>query len=107
MEVRPPSTSLSPAAAPAAQPVTSALTPLTVVASCFGPDDEVACGSQRSHRPVVAVSVPAGFTAQPAAASKSSKYTTCSGGGGGAGKSSTSMVVAGFVDRSTCAVTGV
>src|SRR5262245_18294572 len=105
--VRPPSTSLAPDDVPAAQPVTSAVTPHTVVPSCFGPLDDVACGVQRSHRPDVAVSVRAGFTVQPVAASKSSKNTTCSGGGGGAGKSSTSIAVAGFAERSTWAVTGV
>src|SRR4051812_49348822 len=56
IEVVPPSTSLSPAAAPAAAPVTRSLVPLTVVPSCLGPLLSVACGSPRFQRPVVALS---------------------------------------------------
>ena len=62
MVVVPPSMSKSPAAAPARRPVTRSLTPLTVVPSCLAPPEVVAAGSPRSHRPVVAVSVPSGLT---------------------------------------------
>jgi hypothetical protein len=47
--------------------------PLTVVPSCFGPDESVAAGSARSQAPVVAVSVPFGFAVQPVAVSKVSE----------------------------------
>src|SRR3954462_1712820 len=82
MEVVPPSTSASPAAAPASRPVTRSLVPETVVASCLAPPEFVACGTPRSHWPVVAVSVPAGLVVQPLLVSKSSKKTVTGGGGG-------------------------
>jgi hypothetical protein len=72
----PPSMSKSPAEVPAAAPVTRSKTPLRAVPSCLVPLLVVGCGSPRSHRPVVAVSVPDGLTVQPRACSKSSKKTT-------------------------------
>ncbi len=68
--VMPPSMSKSPAAAPAAAPVTRSLVPLTVVPSCLAPLEVVAAGSPRTHWPVVAVSVPDGLIVQPVAVSK-------------------------------------
>src|SRR6185295_5858125 len=82
IEVTPPSTSLTPAEAPARRPVTKSLTPETVVPSCFVPPDVVVSGSPRSHWPVVALSVPLGLVVQPVEVSKLSKKTVTGGGGG-------------------------
>src|SRR3954471_5079009 len=82
IEVVPPSTSLLPAAAPAAAPVTRSLTPLGVVPFwVVMPPEVVAAGSPRSQRPVVAVSVPLGFRVQPRLVSKLSKNTVTAPGG--------------------------
>src|SRR5262245_7350057 len=75
MVVTPPSTSFTPAEAPASGPVTSALTPLGVVPCCLVPLEVVVSGLPRAHCPVVAVSVPSGFVVQPVFVSKSSLNT--------------------------------
>src|SRR5262245_29784453 len=73
IEVVPPSTSKSPAPAPAAPPVTRSNDPLTVVPSCLGPLELVSAGLARSHCPVVAVSVADGLVAHPVAVSNVSE----------------------------------
>ena len=66
---------------PASAPVTRSLLPETVVPSCLMPLELVSSGLARSHWPVVAVSVPLGFTVQPWLVSKSSKKMVPPGGG--------------------------
>src|SRR6476620_254982 len=86
MEVVPPSTSFTPADAPARRAVTRSLTPLVVVPSWRAMPEEVASGSPRSHAPVIAVSVPLGLVVQPVAVSNVSwKTTTTEGVGVGVG----------------------
>src|SRR5687767_1441492 len=77
MDVTPPSTSLAAADPFARRPVTRQLTPLVVVPSWMVVlPDEVASGSPRSNRPVVAVSVPFGLAIQPRLVSNVSSNTT-------------------------------
>src|SRR3990172_4368897 len=73
IEVTPPSTSYVPGPAPASAPVTRSCVPLWVVPSCNRWPQKVSWGSARSHRPVVAVSVPKGLRSQPRSFSKESK----------------------------------
>src|ERR1043165_9881572 len=79
--VTPPSMSKSPAAAPARAPVTRSFVPENAVPSCLVPLEVVVSGSPRSHRPVVAVSVPPALRVQPWSVSKSSKNTVVGAGG--------------------------
>src|SRR5262245_14634066 len=76
IEVVPPSTSLTPAEAPARRAVTRSLVPLTVVPFCRAtPPLVVASGSPRSHSPVVAV-LTWPVRVQPRSVSKLSKNTS-------------------------------
>src|SRR5688572_17997637 len=75
IEVTPPSTSLAPTAEPADRPVTmQKVPPASHGSSCMAaPPELVPCGVPRCQRPVVAVSVPAGFKTHPRLAVKSSE----------------------------------
>src|SRR5690606_7936455 len=80
MMVDPPSTSLAPALAPAAAPVTATRLPCGTVPSCsWIPLLLVGCGTARSNRPEVALP----DRVQPIEVSNESSNTTPPGGGGG------------------------